>query len=418
MSRTIVRFVVTISLASGVLMTTALNGKASAASNRASTITIGYITSETGVAASSFQDGPGAAQARVALQNSEGGVNGHKLKLIVVDDGSSVTGNQTAAQSLVETRNAFGIVDFSAFTFGAASVLNKEGIPVTGYDIDGPEWGQQPNTNMFSASPPSTTPFNGNYYGYFSGQIKFLKSLGVTKLAALTSSISPSAVQAQTELMAAANKGGISKCYNDTSLPFAPADFSPNVLAIKNLGCNGVIGQFTDAPSVALSSAVKNAGIKAVQYEDIGYDSTVQHDPAAKAALDGDYFPASINFTTPNPAVRQMLNALVKYDPSYKKGDIPDLGIYGSYLGVDLMIKGLQLAGKHPTRQSFITNLHKLNQYNAGGILPDSLTYRHFGTADMLPSRLCTYIVQLKGSTFVVSNGGVPICSPKQVFAS
>ncbi len=83
------------------------------ASAASSTITIGYINDLTGVASSTFADGPGAAQARIDLQNAEGGVDGHKLKLIVEDDQSSPTENLTASQALV-SKGVFGIVDAGA----------------------------------------------------------------------------------------------------------------------------------------------------------------------------------------------------------------------------------------------------------------------------------------------------------------
>ena len=43
------------------------------------------------------------------------------------------------------------------------------------------------------------------------------------------------------------------------------------------------------------------------------------------------------------------------------------------------MIKGLELAGRNPTRSSFISNLRKLSKYNAGGLLPNSVSFTHFG---------------------------------------
>ncbi|HUZ09672.1 MAG TPA: ABC transporter substrate-binding protein, partial [Acidimicrobiales bacterium] len=75
-----------------------------------STITIGYVTDLTGVASSTFADGAGGARARVDLQNAQGGVNGHKLKLVVEDDQSSPTVNKTASQDLVQNKGAFGVI--------------------------------------------------------------------------------------------------------------------------------------------------------------------------------------------------------------------------------------------------------------------------------------------------------------------
>jgi hypothetical protein len=59
-------------------------------------------------------------------------------------------------------------------------------VPVTGDGFDGPEWGQQPNTNMFSLDPvnpgyPPTTVWG-----------EFFKSTGVTRVAGIAYADIPS----------------------------------------------------------------------------------------------------------------------------------------------------------------------------------------------------------------------------------
>ena len=62
-------------------------------------ITIAYVTDLTGEGAS--QNGTSAAgfNARIQLQNAEGGVNGHKLVPLIIDDQTSPTLIATAVQS-------------------------------------------------------------------------------------------------------------------------------------------------------------------------------------------------------------------------------------------------------------------------------------------------------------------------------
>ncbi|HUZ09202.1 MAG TPA: ABC transporter substrate-binding protein [Acidimicrobiales bacterium] len=397
------------------LMLLGFSGTSGAATSSKSVITIGYITSETGVASSTFADGAAGAQARVAAQNAKGGVNGHKLKLVAEDDQSSPANNQTAAQDLVQAKGAFGVIDFSSFTFAAAKYLNQQGIPVTGSEFDGPEWGMQPYTNMFTYSPATYTPFNGVYYNYLGGIAKLLKQKGVRKMAGLSYGISPSAQRSVNQLLTAMTKVGVPTCYNNSSIPFGAVDFTSSALSIKNSGCNGVHAAFVDASDIALSSSVKQAGVKAVQYYYEGYDQTVLNSPTAMTALDGDYFPSGFNFITPNSATQTMLNNLAKYDPSFHRGDIPDLGLFGSYVATDLMIYGLQHAGKNPTRQAFITNLRKVKNYTGSGLFASTpVSFTNFGTVKMLPKQACSYYVQLKGSKFVLANGGKILCAPLQ----
>ncbi len=102
----------------------------------------------------------------VAAQNAAGGADGHKLVLDVLDAQSKPAGFQEASQTLVQDKGAFGIIAISSSTFGGASYLQKKGIPVTEFAEDGPEWGQQPITNMFSVTGILTGPINGRLYGY------------------------------------------------------------------------------------------------------------------------------------------------------------------------------------------------------------------------------------------------------------
>ncbi len=89
-----------VALGAAVLVASTLLGAtgSGAATSNNSPIVLGYIGDLTGVAASTFADGPAGAQARIDLQNAEGGVDGHKLKMVVADTQSSPTLAATAAE--------------------------------------------------------------------------------------------------------------------------------------------------------------------------------------------------------------------------------------------------------------------------------------------------------------------------------
>ena len=381
-----------------------------AASAAKAPIVIGYITSETGVASSTFADGPGGAQARIDAQNAKGGVNGHKLKLVTEDDQSSPAQDQTAAQDLVQNKGAMVVINYSAFAFASAKYLQQQGIPVVGSAFDGPEWATQPNTNMFSFAVPASSPINGKYYTYaYTG--KFLHSLGVTKYAGLGYGISQSSQNSIIAAFASAKAYGITQCYLNQSVPFGGVDFTADVLQIKSAGCNGVTGSFVDASDVALAGAIKHAGIKAKQLYFTGYDENILKSPSAAASFDGSYVSTGVNLTTPNKATQGMINTLKKYDSSYS-GGLPDFGLLGSYLSADLAIKGLSVAGKNPTSASFISNLRKVGKYNAGGILPSSVTFKNFGTVGMFPKTACSFYAQLKNDKFTIYKNK-PVCGTR-----
>lgn len=380
--------------------------KASSGAATGPPITIGFISSQTGAASSSYIGSQWGAQARIDAQNAAGGVNGHKLSLVLEDDQSSPTINQTAAQQLVQGKKAFGVIEDSSFTFGGSKYLNQQGVPVTGAAIDGPEWATQPNTNMFSVSAPIDGAIDGKYYDY-DNTAKFLKDIGVTKLGGAVYNIE-SAIQSMSGLFQTAETQGISKCYVDTSVPFGAVDFTSTVLSMKSQGCDGVIGVSLLATDIALSNAVNQAGLKAKQIYFTAYDQNLVSQPNALKSMEGDYTTAGVDFQVPNAAATTMLARLKQYTAF--PGGIPSLNIVQGYTGADLMIQGLELAGANPTRTGFISKLRQADNYTAGGLYASPVTFKNFGTAGMLPQTSCEYILQITATGYTAYNDGKPVC--------
>jgi branched-chain amino acid transport system substrate-binding protein len=366
------------------------------------TIKIGYITEQTGVAASSFAGGDAGALARFKLQNDQGGVDGRKLELVAVDDGT--IGPKAAAQQLVENDGVLAVIDFSSFAIGGAPYLQQQGVPVIGAAFDGPEWGEQPYSNMFSFMPPLDTSVGGKFYTYDTPEI-FLKSIGVTKLGTLAYGISQSAIQTSKSAVEAGKAHGITGCAADNSVQFGQSSFATEALTIRSKGCNGTFAAMVDSSDVALSAALKQAGVTAKQFYETGYDQGVISDANSANALNGDYFPAPYDFTEPSPAISSMLAALHRYGPTFT--GLPSEGVYGSYLAADLVIKGLEVAGANPTRQSYISNLHTVTGYTAGGIIP-AIGFTGFATVGMFPQQNCSDFVQLVNGRFKVA--GKHVC--------
>ena len=109
-------------------------------------------------------------------------MNGRTVKIVTVDTTSTPAGAATAAHVLVSQKNVFAVSEATALFFGAYQYLNQQGIPVIGTSLDGPEWYQQPNTNMFNIEGT-----NSPHYPSFTSQGEFYKSLGVSKISFVAS---------------------------------------------------------------------------------------------------------------------------------------------------------------------------------------------------------------------------------------
>ena len=374
-------------------------------------ISIGYITSLTGSASSTFVAGVGGAQAAISAANAAGGVDGRQIKLVTLDDQSTPTGFDAAAEQM-KSKGVFGVIPYSAFTFGGYKTLQQAGIPVAGNALDGPEWGQEPNSNMFTFLPPSGSAWGGQYYiPNWTGKI--LQYVGVKKPAGFAYGISPTSQAAAKAVFVGAPQTGLTKCYANYSVPFGGVDFTADVLQVKSLGCDAVFSFSVDATDQALATEVNQAGltnVKKLFYT--GYDQTTLATAGARDAFEGSYFASPLYFDPSIPQVGAMLNALVKYDSSYKVGTVPDYGTWGSYVSAQLMIYGLQQAGQNPTRKTFISNLRQVTGWDDNGLLPVPTPFTNFGTPQMLPASNCEYVIQLKNGAFVNAGpNGKPICA-------
>jgi len=374
------------------LLTAASGVAATEASASGSPITLAYVSSLTGAGASQDGGSQSGFIARIDEQNAMGGVNGHKLVPLVIDDQTSPTVIATALQDAL-SKGAFGIVSQSPLFFLADKIPNQQGVPVTGSYDDGPEWGTQPFTNMFASDHGSTdpkSPVNTLVGG-------FLKSHGGTVLGTYGYGISPSSAGAARGAADAFKAAGGKVGVEDTSVPFGGANFTSAALIAKQNGVNAMTPSMDNNSNFALATALKQAGVnlKATLFA-TGYEPDVINSPVW-STLQGDYFLSAFRpWSLPNAGTQQMQAAMEKY-AHFSKTQFATFGQTESWLGADLMIKGLQMAGANPTRAAVIKDLRSIKAYNGNGLLPITVNYSTIFGHD--PAN-CAWVVKAAKSGF------------------
>ncbi|MEU4245330.1 ABC transporter substrate-binding protein [Actinoplanes sp. NPDC026619] len=364
-------------------------------STTADTIKVGMVTSLTGDSSADFAASAAGAQARIDLQNEQGGVNGRKLELVTADDQSTANGVVTAVNQLVQRDKVLGVISMSTLLFSAAPALQKAGVPVTGAGFDGPEWGQKPNTNMFSLDPidpdyPPTTIW-----------AEFFKSIGATRIAGIGFADIPSSSGSINQIQKGVKAAGLTAAYTNVSIPYGTTDFTATVLQMKEAKVDGYVCSCDTKTELALATAVKQAGLSAKGILSSGYAQATLDDAASKATADGMYaYSYYVPYELKTAGTEAMLAALAKSDKDFKAGTIPSYGLSSGYLAADLMIAGLEKAGTDPTGESLISGLRTVTSYDADGVLPAPISFAadQFGKSLSAP---CNYFVQLKGDAFV-----------------
>jgi branched-chain amino acid transport system substrate-binding protein len=379
---------------------------ASAASNNApgvssTSITIGVAYSESGSYSSEFVPEYQAFKAAIQAQNAKGGVDGRKINLVAEDDASTAAGNLSAVQSLVETKNAFAIADLSNTQSGGADYLDSAGVPAVGPPTDIPS---ATHSNFFTpvgakdANPTDTSATLG----------KAFKALGAKSVGALGLAISSASQALATEAVGSAKLAGLKKGYLNNTLPIGNTDWTPYVLGFKNSNTDGYFGAIDEPDAVNFITAAQQQGITLKVITANFYDSSLLQ-PPANSGVQGDYGLAYFEPSQLNTPATKAADAVLK-----KYANIPTLDFETAFGYTDglLLIKGLQVAGKSPTRSSFITKLRAVTNWTANGLAPVPV---NFATAMRHPSLFgpgnCVWLVKITGKTFVPQSKA-PICAP------
>jgi branched-chain amino acid transport system substrate-binding protein len=371
-------------------------------------VKIGFISSETGVAASNFVGADKACKARVDAENAKGGVNGRKIDLIAIDDKSGA-GNNTAAKDLVQSQNAFAVVNDSPFAFLTYRYLVDQKVPMIGGGYDGSYYYDAGNEYMIS-SLGDGTPIPGITSD---AATKVMKQLGAKKVAAIGYGASPSSSEtAKAVETYGAKASGLEGVYLNNTLEFGSTDVGPIVLGIKNSGADGVYLPLDSNTNFAIVQALQQNGVQTkANVLATGYSQDLLDQPISKTITPNDVMQSSYKpIELGGPAIKTFTSNLKKYGGIT---GVPNYGVYTGYITCDMAITALQNAGKNPTRQSFVDGIRNANggKYDSAGLTckPIDLSYAHFGKISSTPG--CLYYVQVKDGKFTVYNKGKPITS-------
>jgi ABC-type branched-subunit amino acid transport system substrate-binding protein len=364
-------------------------------------ITVGFVSSETGVA-SANNKGAAAFKARIQALNDKGGIFGRTIKVVSEDDTSAPNGNLTAVQKIVQQNNPFVMVDESAFTFAGYRYLVEQKIPSITGGYDGPQYADAGNEYLL--------PLSGNVgKGFPTSTItpQLMKDQGVVKGAGLGYGISPSSANAAKRF---AEQGlpavGLGKGYLNTSIPFGGENVGPIILDMKKQGVNGAYLAMDNNTNFAIAnSAIQNGlDLKALVMA-TGYDQSLLDNPTTVATAEkGHVFigAAFAPYDSGNAGTNRMQAVFKKY---LSLDGVPTFGFYEGYATAQLLIDGLKAAGRNPTRQGYVDAVRSFDSYDVDGMACSgvSFTMETYGKVDT-KKESCQYFVKVEGGKFVATD--------------
>jgi hypothetical protein len=136
--------------------------------------------------------------------------------------------------------------------------------------------------------------------------------------------------------------------------------------------------------------------LKAAVYA-TGYESDIIGSPTW-TTVQGGYFLSPFRPTSlPDAGTKVLTSAMEKYAHMSSKA-FPTFGEVESWLGADLMIQGIKMAGANPTRAAVIKDLRSIKAYTGNGLLPITINYTNNFGHD--PAN-CSWIMQAHKTGFV-----------------
>ena len=361
------------------------NGGATDVGVTADQITVGNIATLSGPVPGLFQGATIGAQAFAAYINSQGGINGRKLKVIVRDDQFDSGQNRAQAQDLSKQVLAM-LGSFSTFDDAGQAELEKAGVPDVGYALSE---GRRSSAINFSPQPAKSGTFRTGGFLYYAK--KFPEA--VKKMATLYGDV-PASKGPALDSMAAARSVGWDFVYDRAYQP-TETDFTADVVRMRQAGVRGFYSTSLDGKTAArLVKAIKQQGLQLdfIGFGASGYDNAMI--ALGGEAVEGVFVDQQLALYQGQdsgtvPEVGVMNQWMQKVKPGY----VPDLFAAFAWASGRILEQALKAAGPQLTRKSLLAALQKIDKFDANGLMPES------GPASKRQPT-CDLFMQVKGGKY------------------
>jgi ABC-type branched-subunit amino acid transport system substrate-binding protein len=367
-------------------------------------IKVAIIAPLTGPSASTFSGFADAAEARIEAFNADGGLNGRTIEVVREDDMGDGAAQTTAARAAVQSEQVFGIIAASRVDT-MYDYLNGQGVPVIG--------------NM----TPLAYSEDDNAFGYAGGSnigyantnlAERLKEAGATNVAVIGHN-SPAAVAGIDAFKGMADQVGLKIGVTVTDIPLGSFDATATAIQMKDAGVDAIYGLTLADSAVSVVRALDAQGVDIKTGNFFGL-----YDPAVASQVSGDIQGLMTSSTGLRPlevggdGVEQYLADMKEYRP-----DAEPAGGFtsGGYVSGDLFIRGLEEAGDCISRESFISGLRQVDDYDGAGLTAaDKISYTGGSNANgSSPYNECEWYVTREGDKWVADDEAT--CNESQKLA-
>ena len=375
------------------------SGAATSAAAKGTPITIGVIGTLTGPQASSSDQGATVAPAWAAWVNASGGIGGHPVKVIVVDDKGDPATAQADEQQLASDGVAAIVVSSDNMVSAFDSAAISKGIPLVGGVSDENDWYAKPG--MF---PTMTGIVNG-----LAAQVAVAVKYGhAKKFANLYCAEVAACGQANPILQGAAKAAGVG--YTQLAVSSTAPSYTAQCLQLQQEKVDYAQLNFTTAAAVRFIQDCQ------AQNYNPTWGSSEQAIGSAFASLSNVtlYGPAysfpSVADASPVAAFRA---AMQKYASGSNWREGTASFTWDGLQAVAQAVKDANVASSaQVTAADVLAGLYDFKGQDLGGALANSLTYTK-GKPFGITANACYFVVGMKAGQVTAPAGLTPQCLGK-----
>ncbi len=382
-------------IALGAVMVPLAQVPAAAASN--GTVNVGIVCGCTGPLASSTVTAPAAYKAWADAANAAGGINGHKINVIVKDDESNPGIGLTAAKSLVVDDHVVALVDATDTETAWGDYAQQQKVPVVGgfnlstLDITSP--------NFFASGTTEDV--------FTLAQVESAKKVGAKNIAEFYCAEDPLCAEIVPFLKSTAKAKGVN-VVDTAEISASQPNYTAECLAAKQAGADYVsIGESVTAVEKFASDCSQQSYFPWYQVADGGVSKSFRTAPGLGTKSFG-YQTGIPFFVTTGPA-KKMIADIKKYapgmlsSPNYNQDNV-SMYVSGVLLG-DALKAGTKGTHGAVTTQEIYNGLYSLHDDTLGGLAPP-LTFKK-GQPNPVD---CWYWMGISKQKFTTPYGLTPHC--------
>jgi branched-chain amino acid transport system substrate-binding protein len=363
-----------------------------------STITIGSVGEQSGIAGAAVASGAQAISAWAAYVNSQGGLRCHPIRFVAADDGADPSRNQALTQQLVEQDHvaAFVYNDAPLASSGSINYLVQHRIPSIG--TGGLEEAYEQHPNLF----PQTAVGAGAAVAGLKGIAAQLTPAQRAHFGALSCIEASECAAGKNVSPAVARRIGIKVVYNGSASLTAP-DYTSQCLSAKRAGAQ-VLTLVLDPSSIHRAAAnCRAAGFTGV-FATVA--TVVVPDDLTDPNLNHLVFDAPVKpwVSTDNAQIALMTQVLSKYAPGLNPAGSPGMGWTSAQL---FAASSVYWPNKQQISSAdILAAMGHIKNWDVGGMTAP-LTFR---TGHATPSPLCGFEMQIRNGRFITPNHGARVC--------